>query len=66
MWRSTICSDEYGIERAYVLSEANVSTEVRGGKSVRYLPLYMLPLVARELSKGSLDGIVAAPPVWER
>lgn len=58
-------SREYGIERAYVLSEANVSTGVREGKPVRYLPLYMLPLVARELSRGSLDGIVAAPPVWE-
>ena len=34
------------------------------GKTVRYLPLYMLPLVARELSKGSLDGVVAQPPTW--
>ncbi|RVU97207.1 DUF4143 domain-containing protein [Coriobacteriales bacterium OH1046] len=57
--------DEYGIEFAYMLSESNVSTEIREGKPVRYLPLYMLPLVARELSRGSLDGIAAEPPVWE-
>jgi hypothetical protein len=31
---------------------------------VRYLPLYMLPLVAKELSKGSLEGVVAQPPTW--
>lgn len=58
-------SGEYGIDRAYVLSEANVSTVRREGKEVTYLPLYMLPFVARELSKGSLDGIVAAPPTWD-
>ena len=57
-------SEEYGIPRAYVLCEGNVSDEVREGKLVRYLPLYMLPFVARELSKGSLDGIVASPPLW--
>ena len=37
---------------------------MREGKLVRHLPLYMLPLVARELSKGSLDGVVAQPPTW--
>lgn len=57
-------SQEYGISHAYVLCEGNVSEEVREGKRVRYLPLYMLPLVARELSKGSLDGILAEPPIW--
>lgn len=34
-------TDEYGIEYAYVLSEHNVSTEMRKGKPVYYLPLYM-------------------------
>ena len=57
-------SEEYGIPRAYVLCEGNVSEENREGKPVRYLPLYMLPLVAKELSKGSLDGVVARPPTW--
>ena len=57
-------STEYGITQAYVLSEANVSTASRAGKTVTYLPLYMMPLVASELSKGSLDGIVAEPPSW--
>ncbi|MDO4797556.1 MAG: AAA family ATPase [Coriobacteriales bacterium] len=57
-------SQEYGIRCAYVLCEGNVSEEVREGKPVRYLPLYMLPLVARELSKGTLDGVVAEPPAW--
>jgi predicted AAA+ superfamily ATPase len=57
-------SEEYGIPRAYVLCEENVSEELREGKPVRYLPLYMLPLVARELSRGSLDGVIASPPTW--
>ena len=57
-------SEEYGIPRAYVLCEGNVSEENREGKPVRYLPLYMLPLMAKELSKGSLDGVVAQPPTW--
>ena len=57
-------SDEHDIPRAYVLCEGNVSEENREGKLVRYLPLYMLPLVAKELSKGSLDGVVAQPPTW--
>ena len=57
-------SEEYGIPRAYVLCEGNVSEEDREGKPVRYLPLYMLPLMAKELSKGSLDGVVAQPPTW--
>ena len=57
-------SDEYGIPRAYVLCEGNVEEENRDGKLVRYLPLYMLPFVAKELSKGSLNGVVAQPPTW--
>ena len=43
---------------------ANVSTERRNGREVTYLPLYMLPLVGRELSKDSLDGVVFEPPSW--
>jgi predicted AAA+ superfamily ATPase len=57
-------SEEYGIPRAYVLCEGNVSEELREGKPVRHLPLYMLPLVARELSRGSLDGVITSPPSW--
>lgn len=57
-------SQEYGIETAYVLSEANLSSESREGKTVHYLPLYMIPFVAQELAQGSLDGVIASPPVW--
>ena len=41
-------SEEYGINQAVVLSEANVSTEYRMDKPVYYLPLYMAYLVAGE------------------
>lgn len=58
-------SDEYGIERAYVLSEANVDTQHREGGTVHYLPLYMLPFVAKELAGASLGGVIAPPPEWE-
>ena len=43
-----LSSKEYGIDRAYVLSEANVKVERRAGGTVCYLPLYMLPFVAEE------------------
>lgn len=43
-----LSSPEYGINTAYVLSEANVSAEERTGGTVYYLPLYMLPFVAEE------------------
>ena len=39
---------EYGIEHTYVLSEQNVSTAMRKGKPVHYLPLYMAHLVAAD------------------
>ena len=55
---------DYGIERAFVLSEANVSTEQREGGAVHYLPLYMLPNIARELRGTQLDGVSFAPPEW--
>lgn len=58
-------SKEYGIETAYVLTEGNLSSETREGKTVHYLPLYMIPFVAQELGPGSLEGVIAAPPVWE-
>lgn len=57
-------SQEYGIETAYVLSEANLFSESREGKTVHYLPLYMIPFVAQELASGSLEGVIASPPVW--
>lgn len=48
-------TDEYGIEKAIVLSEANVSRGMRAGKIVDYLPLYMAGLVAGEASTPSTD-----------
>ena len=43
-----LSSEEYGIDYAYVLSEANVREEQRDGGTACYLPLYMLPFVAEE------------------
>lgn len=43
-----LASEEFGISRAYVLSEANVSERRRENGTVYYLPLYMPPLVAEE------------------
>lgn len=43
---------EYGIEYAYVLSEYNVSSKVREGKTVYYLPLYMSLCLASERGDG--------------
>ena len=57
-------SEEYGIEKAYVLSEANVSSEVREGGIVYYLPLYLLPFVVQEAKDKGLAGVAASPPVW--
>lgn len=57
-------SHEFGINGAYVLSEANVSVEEREGGIVCYLPLYMLPFVAQQLAGGSLAGVISAPPAW--
>ncbi len=58
-------SQEYGIDTAYVLSESNVASETREGKTVYYLPLYMIPFVAQEMGKGSLDGLIVNPPSWD-
>ncbi len=42
--------EEFGVQSAYVLSEANVSVENRvAGKPVRYVPLYLMPFVAASL-----------------
>lgn len=56
---------EYGIEKAYVLSEATVSVERRAGGTVFYLPLYMLPFVAREAKGSDLEGVEALAPSWD-
>lgn len=50
-----LSSAEYGIDRAYVLSEANVPMGQRNGGTVWYLPRYMLPLVAEEAKRSNLD-----------
>lgn len=59
-------TEEYGIPEAVVLSEANVAVGQRKGKRVRYLPLYMAGLVAREAStpdtsSDALEGFRLAP-----
>ena len=53
---------EYGIGRAYVLSEHNVSRGDRKGKPVHYLPLYMTMCLAaergeRELADTTLEAV---------
>lgn len=55
-----LSSGEYEIERAYVLSEANVSMEKRAGGVVHYLPLYFAPLVAAEAAGAS--SLPTVPP----
>ena len=50
-----LSTEEYGIEEAVVLSEANVSQGQRGGKPVHYLPLYMAGLIAAEASTPLTD-----------
>lgn len=61
-----LASDEYGIVRAYVLSEANVAEEQRNGGTVWYLTLYMLPLVAEEAKGKSLPTQSDADIDWTR
>lgn len=55
---------DFGIEYAYVLSEANVSTRERAGKPVHYLPMYMMDCVAKEAStRGPAEvPLMIAPP----
>lgn len=60
--------EEYGIEEAVVLSEANVSVSYRGGKRVTYLPLYMAHLLARQAASPLDDALsrhVVAPPSFD-
>lgn len=59
-----LSTDEYGITKAYVLSEGNVSSEVRERGKVYYLPLYMLPLVAKEARGDDLRGVSLGPLDW--
>ncbi|MDO4797422.1 MAG: ATP-binding protein [Coriobacteriales bacterium] len=60
-----LASDEYGIDRALVLSEANVQMEERVGGTVTYLPLYLLPFVAAE-ARGTALPETGLPVVdWE-
>lgn len=60
-----LASQEFGISRAYVLSEANVREEKRDGGTVCYLPLYMLPLVAEEARGTSLSAQGDDDVNWE-
>lgn len=60
-----LSSDEYGIDRAIVLSEANLQVEQRKSGAVTYLPLYLLPFVATE-AHGSALPTTGLPEVdWE-
>lgn len=52
-----MASEGCGIDRAYVLSEFNVSKEERAGKPVYYLPLYMTFCLQEERGDG-LKGVV--------
>lgn len=47
--------EDYGVQEAYVLSEANVSQGRRSGKPVCYLPLYLAPFVARRMVSEEID-----------
>lgn len=60
-----LASKEYGIDRAYVLSEANVQVVQGEGGTVYYLPLYMLPFVAEEAHGEELSGSFMQEVDWE-
>ena len=47
--------EDFGMREAYVLSEANVSRGTRSGKPVHYLPLYLVPFVARRMVAEEVD-----------
>ncbi len=62
-------TEEYGIDEAVVLSEANVSIEERFGKRVSYLPLYMAGMVAelgasRSSAVSLLSSVTFEPIKW--
>lgn len=48
-------SDEFDVPEAYVLSEANLSVSEVAGKTVTYLPLYLLPFLARTFATEGLS-----------
>ncbi len=54
---------DYGIGEACVLSMANMETRERGGKPVRYLPLYMAFCIA-EQTNGRLGPTHMPPPTF--
>ncbi len=60
-----LTSDEFGIRRAYVLSEANVQVEQRKAGEVTYLPLYLLPFVAAEARGSALTETGLQDVDWE-
>lgn len=57
-------TSEYGIKKAYVLSEANVSADQRNNGTVFYLPLYMLPFIAEEARGSQLANVKVKAPSW--
>lgn len=64
-------TEEYGIDKAVVLTEANVSVSRRGEKRIVYLPLYMTGHVAGQGSsqKAAVEALrnVELPPIeWGR
>lgn len=56
-------TDEYGLRCAYVLSEANVSQTTREGKTLYYLPLYMLMCLGSE-TPSTLPSFTIDPVVF--
>ena len=50
-----LSTEEFGVGEAYVLSEANVSSELRSGKPVHYVPLYLAPFVAERYVAEGVD-----------
>lgn len=56
-------TDDYEIPYALVLSEANLSSAQRAGKTIWYLPLYMTFCLKRDCEQ-ALDGIRVSPPVF--
>lgn len=62
--------DEYGVEAAFVLSEANASVGERAGKPVYYVPLYMIPFMVDDFvsvgtgmrEEGVKGTLIVGPP----
>ena len=50
-----LSTEEFGVGEAYVLSEANISSELRSGKPVHYVPLYLVPFVAERYFAEGVD-----------